>query len=993
MTHSGTVREFPASPWLIVLLASGSITCGHDAPAVDVERPPATIELVTGDAQHGTVGQALADSMVVRVLDGDGAPTGGAQVEFALVADDPGASVSPDKAMTDPQGRAAAYGVLGMVAGDWAVEARVKGESGQVLTARFTATAAPATPDTVRAVIGADQGGRVGTILGDSLGVEVHDAFGNPTPGVEVVWSVSGGGSTGAATTTTGDDGRTAVQRTLGPGAGDQTASAAVAGVKGSPVTFHHVAVAGDASALLPVSGGGQTDRVGSELPSPIVVKVMDADGNPIAGKEITWTAGEGGSGDPLSMTTGADGLASTVWTLGGALGAQTLTASASGLGSVSFGASATPGAPKQVAIIRQPSTSAVNGIALATQPRVELRDVYGNPTTDDGVTVTAALATNPGGTLGGALTANTDNGKASFSNLKITGPAGDYTLEFSSPGMSRGTSGVVSLAEGAPSTLTIRTQPSATATSGDPFSRQPEIEVKDAGGNLLDGAEVTASIQSGGGTLSGTTVITSAGGVATFTDIAIGGSSGIRKLRFTSSGVSVTSNDVVVTAPTEGSMGEWSAVKTSPIVAVHMSLLPDGKVLMFGRADPHVFDPATGAFTAVPSPALLFCAGSAFLPDGRLLISGGHISNSHGLPATTIFDWRTRSFSSGSPMSRGRWYPTVTALPNGEMLTVSGGDEDGNTVPLPEIWDGSAWRQLTSASLVVPYYPRLFVAPNGKIFMAGTPQPSRWLSTSGSGSWANAGTSMARFRDYGSAVMYEPGKILVMGGGGADSSSVPTASAEVIDLNAASPSWRSVAPMHYARRHLNATLLPTGEVLVTGGSSAGGFDNLAGAVHAAEVWNPETEQWTALASNQVARGYHSTSLLLTDGRVLHSGSGEGAGAPDERNYEYFSPPYLFKSARPTIGSAPGTVSYGQQFSVGTPDGADIAKVALIRLGSVTHAFDENQRYVPLAFSRSGGSLTVTAPANPNLAPPGHYMLFILNGEGVPSTAKVVRIQ
>ena len=187
------------------------------------------------------------------------------------------------------------------------------------------------------------------------------------------------------------------------------------------------------------------------------------------------------------------------MWTLGGALGAQTLTASASGLSSVGFTASGTPGRPKQVAIITQPSTAAVNGVAFATQPGVELRDFYGNPTLDDGVTITAALATDPGGTLGGTRTSNTVDGKAPFVNLKITGVTGNYAVKFTSPNLSSGTSGQVALAAGAPSALALRTQPSAGATSGDPFSRQPVVEVKDAGGNLLDGSEVTATIQSEG--------------------------------------------------------------------------------------------------------------------------------------------------------------------------------------------------------------------------------------------------------------------------------------------------------------------------------------------------------------------------------------------------------------------------------------------------------------------------------------------------------------
>jgi PKD repeat protein len=162
--------------------------------------------------------------------------------------------------------------------------------------------------------------------------------------------------------------------------------------------------------------------------------------------------------------------------------------------------------------------------------------------------------------------------------------------------------------------------------------------------------------------------------------------------------------------------------------------------------------------------------------------------------------------------------------------------------------------------------------------------------------------------------------------------------------------------------------------------------------VRAAEIWNPATGVWTTLASNAIRRTYHSTSLLLPDGRVLHAGSGEGAGMPAERTAELFSPPYLSNGSRPTIADAPTLVGYGTSFTVATPQAADIQSVSLIRLGSVTHAFDMNQRFQRLPFVRQSGALSVSAPASGTLAPPGHYLLFILNGNGVPSEAKIVKV-
>jgi galactose oxidase-like protein len=443
-----------------------------------------------------------------------------------------------------------------------------------------------------------------------------------------------------------------------------------------------------------------------------------------------------------------------------------------------------------------------------------------------------------------------------------------------------------------------------------------------------------------------------------------------------------------VTAAGTEATMGKWTAPFAWPIIGLHLHLLRNGKVLSWGKfGAPYVWDPATKTSTIVPAPSRLFCSGHAFLSDGRLLVTGGHISDAHGLPDANLFDAATMSWSTRPAMRRGRWYPTTTILANGEALTIAGRDQSGLVVGVPEVWTGTSWRALTSASRLLPYYPRTFLAPNGKVFYAGENQATAYLSTSGTGSWSTVGNRLYGTRDYGSAVMYRPGKILYVGGGRT------TRTAEIIDLNEAAPTWRWTGSMAYARRHLNATILPTGQVLVTGGTSGTGFNDEASAVHAAELWDPTTGRWTTLAGNSVIRVYHSTSLLLKDGRVLHTGSGDGSGVTDHYNAEIFYPPYLFKGARPYISSAPGTVTYAEEFLVGTAAPTAISRVTWIRLGSVTHAFDMNQRFNELSFVRITGGLKVKAPANRNLAPPGHYLLFILNGNGVPSTARVVRIR
>jgi hypothetical protein len=349
--------------------------------------------------------------------------------------------------------------------------------------------------------------------------------------------------------------------------------------------------------------------------------------------------------------------------------------------------------------------------------------------------------------------------------------------------------------------------------------------------------------------------------------------------------------------------------------------------------------------------------------------------------------------------MAYGRWYPSSTTLPNGDILTTGGTDSVRGQMPYPEVRSGSTTRILTGAKYdfseaTASYYPRMFVAPNGKVFYAGEEQQSRWLDVSGSGSWTNGPLSNFGRRDYGSAVEYEPGKILIMGGG-----YTPTATAETIDLNVASPSWKYTGAMANPRRQLNATLLADGTVMVNGGTSITGFTEEAGSVFAAERWNPATGSWSTMASQQVIRVYHSAAVLLPDGRVLSAGSGEGSNATAQLTAEIFSPPYLIDGTgklapRPQITSIPTSIGYGQSFNVGFNKTESVGRVNLVRLSSVTHAFNESQLFLTLPFTvaSKGSKLTVTAPANGRLAPPGPYMLFLLDGKGVPSVAKILRI-
>jgi hypothetical protein len=443
--------------------------------------------------------------------------------------------------------------------------------------------------------------------------------------------------------------------------------------------------------------------------------------------------------------------------------------------------------------------------------------------------------------------------------------------------------------------------------------------------------------------------------------------------------------------------VGQWSPVLSWPIVAIHAHLLPNKKVLAWqrdGGSDPRVWDPATNVFTSVPLPRTnLFCSGHAFLQDGRLAVFGGHIENSVGKVDTNVFDYRTSAWSPGPDMNAGRWYPSALPLPNGEVAVLAGNvDETYGANPLPQVRKSNGiLRSLTGALSLLPLYPMLHLAPNGKLFLAGPARDSFYMDTAGEGRWKwVAVTTFPGFREAGSSVMHDPGKVVLIGG-----YDPPTRSCEVIDLNDPAPAWKPTAPMAYPRRQANATLLADGTVLVTGGTSSPGFNDATGAVYAAEIWDPATGLWSTVASAAERRLYHSTAILLADGRVLSAGGGQPAGANGDADHytaEIYSPPYLFKGPRPTLSTAPSSVSYGESFPVATPDADDIARVHLIALGSTTHSQNQNQRINRLTFTPGDGGLSVTAPANSALCPPGCYMLFLVNSAGAPSVSRMIKI-
>lgn len=446
-----------------------------------------------------------------------------------------------------------------------------------------------------------------------------------------------------------------------------------------------------------------------------------------------------------------------------------------------------------------------------------------------------------------------------------------------------------------------------------------------------------------------------------------------------------------------QAQLGQWEAPFTTPDVLVHAMLMPNGKVLGIGLGsnNQYTLDPLTRAFTPAPVATNVECGGQTFLWDGRPIIVGGG-GLGPGIVDVNIFDPQSETWTSAAPMNFPRWYPTSVEMPDGRILVLSGYVSSyNNIVPIPEIYDPelNTWTQLPNASAILQLYPFLYVLSDGRVLHAGASEfaTSTEVLDVSAQTWT---TIDSRTIDGGSSVMYAPNQIMKAGSAADAGLSDPSsASTYVLDMNAANPAWMQTASMAYPRSFLNLTVLPDGKVLATGGETTKDATVIANAVQAAELWDPATKTWTTMASMQTPRLYHSVAALLPDGRVLVSGGGSYAGAPDQRNAEIYSPPYLFAGARPTISAAPtSAIPYNTSFFVGTPDGADIASVALIAPSAVTHSTNMSQRYMSLPFSQTAGGLNVQAPQNPNRAPPGYYMLFIVNKNGVPSVAPFVHL-
>jgi len=456
-------------------------------------------------------------------------------------------------------------------------------------------------------------------------------------------------------------------------------------------------------------------------------------------------------------------------------------------------------------------------------------------------------------------------------------------------------------------------------------------------------------------------------------------------------------------------SKGVWELLPChAPLLPVHGAVLHTGKVLLFAGSGNDelyttglrsaVWDYRNGDWVSPFTPVDFFCSGQSFLADGRVIVAGGtkeYDVNGHGfigLDSAYAFDPISEQWTRLQNMTAGgRWYPTLVALGDGRVFTVSGGPDHA------EIYSSvTGWAQLPQQG-GWPLYPHVFLMRNGHLFFTGgnvfasPPGISPGILNLATNAFNNVGLPGGfdlGHRDHCASVMLpsaQDQKVMIMGGG-----SPAINKAHIIDLNAGAPAYVPTAPMHHARFHVNAVVLPDRTVLISGGN--GTNEDVPTAVLESEIYHPDTNTWSLAAKAQVARMYHSIALLLPDGRVLAAGSNPDR-RDDELRLEIFHPPYLFKGPRPFIETAPVEILYGSTITIHTPQAQDIKWVELIRPMATTHSCEPGQRIIDMPF-KSGDFCHIRAevPREQNIAPPGWYMLFVVNRDGVPSVAKWVHL-
>jgi plastocyanin len=474
---------------------------------------------------------------------------------------------------------------------------------------------------------------------------------------------------------------------------------------------------------------------------------------------------------------------------------------------------------------------------------------------------------------------------------------------------------------------------------------------------------------------------------------------------------------------------GQWQELPGLPEVTfMHAVLLPNtNRILYWGygpRADQtRLWDQNTGAYTqpanqpqALAADENIWSGAHAHLADpaGTILVHGGYHFNSNPplTPDTErrafLFDPATSTFTATANLHTGRFYPTTLTMPDGSPMTLFGQDNASPGAPTAASAEtftpggAGAWSAPKPLPFNYFYYPWTFLLPGGDLFIAGPQKPARRFDPAANPvvddparQYNQLANPQRGVNMDGTAVLlplkpphYEP-RVFVAGGtsnGAAWTAGEAGAlrSAEWIDLSVPAPAWQALPDMNVARDKVNSVLLPDGRVLIVGGFETppdGG---------PAEIFDPQDPGSGFLLGPNIThpRGYHSAAILLPDGSVIVGGDPNGGNTPNER----YLPSYFFKP-RPAITAAPATLAYGAAFSVQTTTPAAISEVVLMRPGAVTHAFNHNQRYVGCAITGiTAAAVNATAPPDGAIAPPGHYLLFLLDHDRIPSTGTWIRL-
>ncbi|MFL1484676.1 malectin domain-containing carbohydrate-binding protein [Marinobacter sp. LN3S78] len=483
---------------------------------------------------------------------------------------------------------------------------------------------------------------------------------------------------------------------------------------------------------------------------------------------------------------------------------------------------------------------------------------------------------------------------------------------------------------------------------------------------------------------------------------------------------------DAILTPPTEFAShigGQWSDVVQWAEIPVSAAQLPDGKLLTWvggteitdtgNKSTASIYDPETGTFLAKDHATHnQFCSGIAQMEDGSIFNSGGNPTTKK----TSRFDIETMSWVTLDEMSYPRWYPTTLTMPDNRIFTAFA-EGAGNTSEIyatgQQQWldtPGATMQSLVdeqnlinsnqsgNGSTDMQWYAFMHVAPNGRVFQSGPMQTMHWFDTAGQGDIEQIGARLGgdQARMFGSAVMYDIGKILITGGNDASQEEPSSNKAITVDLNGAAPVIQETTPMQHRRTFQDSVVLPDGRVMVIGGTTVAKLWNDEGSILQPEIWNPDTGEWTPVNSLTVPRNYHSTALLMKDGRVFTGGGGAcGACDANHQDAQFYSPDYLFNAdgslaSRPEILQAPLQVIAGAQMTINTSEA--IAEFNMIRLQGTTHSINTDQRFVPLAFDGGSGSYSVEVNPNPNVMIPGYYWLFAVNDEGVPSEGFAIQV-